>query len=442
MSPGPPHILCVNPWIHDFAAYDFWARPMGLLYLASILRRNHVRISFIDCLDRFHPAFSHLPKVLWDGRGPFHKQPVEPPPGLDDVKKNFSRYGIEPQWLKDDLASLDPPDLVMVTSQMTYWASGVRETIAVIKSVWPDAPVVLGGVYATLCREHAMMHSLADEVISFAGEPRLAQIVNKYTGFVLDEPADFFDLDSLPYPAFDLQRQVPYVPILTSRGCPFSCDYCASSFLEPVLRQRSFSNVFAEIEYWHTRFGVKNFPFYDDALLVNMEKYAFPLLETLIESDVDAWFHTPNALHIRQITPKAAELMYRAGFKTIRLGLETTDFSADRPHDVKVKAAEFHSALTSLKKAGFKRSQIGAYLLCGLPGQDLDQVAVSVETVKQAGILPVLAYYTPIPHTRMWNDAVQNSRYNIEKYPACTNNTVFPCLKSHRDINRISQLKN
>ena len=38
MPPDAPHILLVNPWIHDFAAYDFWAKPLGLLILAAVLR--------------------------------------------------------------------------------------------------------------------------------------------------------------------------------------------------------------------------------------------------------------------------------------------------------------------------------------------------------------------------------------------------------------------
>ncbi|MGD2036453.1 MAG: B12-binding domain-containing radical SAM protein, partial [Desulfobacterales bacterium] len=55
MKRDVPHILLVNPWIHDFAAYDFWAKPLGLLYLAALLRSHGLSVSYIDCLDRFHP---------------------------------------------------------------------------------------------------------------------------------------------------------------------------------------------------------------------------------------------------------------------------------------------------------------------------------------------------------------------------------------------------
>jgi hypothetical protein len=46
------NILLVNPWIYDFAAYDFWLAPLGLLSLAAFLRKNGYDIRMIDCLRR------------------------------------------------------------------------------------------------------------------------------------------------------------------------------------------------------------------------------------------------------------------------------------------------------------------------------------------------------------------------------------------------------
>ena len=437
-----PHILCVNPWIHDFAAFDFWAKPLGLLSLAAILRENGAKVSYIDCLDRFHPRQNGVVKVGWDGRGPYRKAPIEIPPGLEPSGKKFSRYGIDPAWLKEDLTNLNRPDLIFVTSMMTYWASGVQETIDVIKQIFPDVPVVLGGIYASLCHEHANAYTGADQVIKGPGEHQLNDLIKTHTGVDLNIPRVWAKLDDLPYPAFDLLRKQTYIPILTSRGCPFSCEYCASSFLEPSHRRRSAEHVFREIEYWHKKYQVQNFAFYDDALLVNAEKYAFVLFEKIIASGMDLFFHTPNALHIKAITKKAARLMFEAGFKTIRLGLETTKFGERRDHDIKVEKQEFFKAVDHLKSAGFEKNQIGAYLLCGLPGQNLDDVEYSMRLVIRSGILPVLAYYTPIPHTPMWEEAVANSKFDISQHPVFTNNTLFPCVDSNTDLLRISQLKN
>ncbi|MCP4718160.1 MAG: radical SAM protein [Desulfobacteraceae bacterium] len=445
MKTDPPHILCVNPWIHDFAAFDFWAKPLGLLYIAAILRENGLEVSFLDCLDRFHPKADKPVKVLWDGRGPFRKTPIPFPDDLQtlvpEIGQPFSRYGVDPEWFYQDLKKLPRPDLIFVTSLMTYWASGVRETIEIIKKVFPDVPIILGGIYAGLCQDHAKTHSLADRVITGPGEPCLQSLIKEFMGIDLEFIPDPNDLDTFPFPALDLLSHLAYAPILTSRGCPFSCEYCASSFLEPTLRRRSPGNVFREIQHWQS-YGVKNFAFYDDALLVKGPSHAFPLFEKIIDSKMDVNFHTPNAVHIREITQEAASLMFRAGFKTIRLGLETTNFSLDRNHDIKVGENEFSMAVKHLKDAGFDTKQLGAYLLCGLPNQEIEEVAVSMEIVKRTGLLPVLAYYTPIPHTPMWEDAVKNARFDITKHPVFTNNTLFPCVKSDTDRNRISQLKN
>ncbi|WP_457552112.1 B12-binding domain-containing radical SAM protein [Desulfobacula sp.] len=446
MKTDSPHILCINPWIHDFAAFDFWAKPLGLLSIAAILREKGLKISYIDCLDRFHPKESGRLKVLWDGRGPFRKTKIDLPKGLENrglenTGKKFSRYGIKPQWFEADLKQVQKPDLIFVTSLMTYWATGVKETLEMIKKIYPDVPIVLGGIYASLCYEHAVENTEADLVVKGQAEPCLKKIIKQFTGFALDDSDLSGDLDALPYPALDLQHHMAYAPILTSTGCPFSCEYCASSYLAPTLRRRSPENVFKEIKYWHQNYDIKNFAFYDDALLVAARQYAFPLFEKIIASKMDLFFHTPNAIHIKAVTEKAAGLMFKAGFKTIRLGLETTNFSKDRSHDIKVGENDFFTAVNHLKAAGFTKSQMGAYLLCGLPGQDLDEVERSMQLVQHTGIQPVLAYYTPIPHTPMWESAVKHSKFNLNEHPVFTNNTLFPCVNSSLDLKRISQLK-
>ena len=279
-----PHILLINPWIHDFAAYDFWAKPLGLLSLASILRCHGFNISYIDCLDRFHPEAPPTDPHARFGKGPYFKTRIPKPDGLEDIARNFSRYGIRKAWFKKDLISTEKPDLVLVTSMMTYWYPGVQETIAVVREVFPEVTIVLGGIYATLCREHAQSHSGADWIETGAGEEYILERVGEHTGYSVSMKCNLSDLDTYPYPAFDLQRKIPYVPLLTSKGCPFTCKYCASHFLNPKRMVRSPESAVEEIKYWHERFGVEDFIFYDDALLVDAEKHAIPIFEGIINS--------------------------------------------------------------------------------------------------------------------------------------------------------------
>lgn len=441
-SSHSPHILLVNPWIHDFAAYDFWAKPLGLLTLGGILRDHGARVSNLDCLDRFHPLSQtqSLPHAR-HGRGPYLKTVIAKPPGLADIPRNYCRYGISPDWFRQDLKGLDRPDLVLVTSLMTYWYPGVRETIAVVKSIFPEVPLVLGGIYATLCPEHARQTCGADRVISGPGEAAILSLVEDLIGWSPAARFDALDLDSLPRPALDLEHRLVHVPLLTSRGCPFQCAYCASHRLQPRMMHRSSASVLDEIVHWHKRYGVVDFAFYDDALLVDAKHHMLPLLEGIIAADIDVRFHTPNALHVREITPPVARLMRRAGFQTLRLGLETTVFDGRQRLDRKVTEEEFFRSVRCLKEAGFVADQIGAYLLAGLPGQPIASVEDSITVVKQAGITPVIAHYTPIPHTPMWKAAVAASRYDLESDPIFTNNAIFPCQSERFSWEVLSRLK-
>lgn len=441
MSRNLPNILLVNPWIYDFAAYDFWAKPMGLLTLAGILRYHDFNVFYVDCLDRFHPRSSPADPRQRYGRGPYKKQRITKPKILGDVPRYYSRYGILPEWFRESLSALPVPDLVLVTSVMTYWYPGAIEAIRLIKDTFHDSPVVLGGIYATLCTRHAMDHSGADQVVSGSAEVKVFEVIENLLSFEISLKFDKDQLDTYPYPAFDLQKTIAYVPLMTSRGCPFRCPYCASQVLSPVRMQRSPESVLEEISFWNTDYGVEDFVFYDDALLIDSDVHAIPIFEKIINSRLDVRFHTPNAIHVRGINDETSRLMFQAGFKTIRLGLETAGFDHRERIDVKVTAEEFQTAVVALREAGFKKSQVGAYLLAGLPGQSFDSLKDSIQTVKACGITPVLAYYSPIPHTQLWNDAVAASRYDLPSDPLYSNNAVFPCQKEDFSWDTIAYLK-
>jgi radical SAM superfamily enzyme YgiQ (UPF0313 family) len=441
MKNDAPHILLVNPWIHDFAAYDFWAKPLGLLTLAALLRSHGFSVSYIDCLDRFHPKAPAGDPAARYGRGPYIKTRIAKPNGLRDVQRTFSRYGIKPGWLEEDLQALQPPDLILITSLMTYWYTGVQETIAILRALFADTPIILGGIYASLCDKHAFKNSGADDIFCGPAEDALFELIAKYTHVTTTPRFSSQKLDTYPYPALDLQNRVNYVPLLTSRGCPFKCTYCASHFLNPIRMWRSPDSVLEEIKFWYKSYQVKDFILYDDAFLVNAEQHAIPLLEKIIQADIHLRFHTPNALHIRGINAQTAPLLLSAGFKTIRLGLETAEFDQREAIDRKVSEDDFRRTAKYLKEAGFEKDQVGAYLLMGLPGQELAAVERSIRAVQETQITPILAYYSPIPHTAMWPEAVAASRYDLEADPIFTNNSIIPCQSEAFNWETVSALK-
>jgi len=94
----------------------------------------------------------------------------------------------------------------------------------------------------------------------------------------------------------------------------------------------------------------------------------------------------------------------------------------------------------NLKHAGFSTSQIGAYMLMGLPGQSYSQVEDTIKYVCKIGARPYLSEYSPIPHTKMWEDAVNASRFDIASEPLFHNNTLIPCWDGE-NLSKVSTLK-
>lgn len=291
-----------------------------------------------------------------------------------------------------------------------------------------------------LCAAHARRHSGADEIITDRGESIL-QVVARHTGHRCQAAWDPDAPNGWPYPAFDLQNSIAYIALLTSRGCPMDCPYCASRYLEPVVRRRSPAAVIDEISHWHQHHGVVDFAFYDDALMVDATRHAIPIMEGIIAKQMNLYLHTPNAIHIRALTAQIASLMKQAGFHTLRLGLETIAFEGRQGLDAKVTREEFLRAVQHLLSAGFKPPQIGAYLLVGLPNQRLAGVEAAIRIVRDAGIQPVLAHYTPIPHTPLWAAACKASRYDLASDPIYTNNAIFPCSPDDFSWDQLSRLK-
>jgi len=162
-------------------------------------------------------------------------------------------------------------------------------------------------------------------------------------------------------------------------------------------------------------------------LLAQSESFAAPLFKEIIRRGLKVRFHCPNALHAHSITPDLAQLIRDAGFITIRLGLETSDPVRQIATGNKVTTTEFLGAVQCLRQAGYAGKDIGVYLLCGLPGQEAGEVAETIRLVCESGARPILAEYSPIPHTGLWDQAVKLSPYPLAQEPLFHNNTILPC---------------
>ncbi len=428
-----PLLLLINPWIADFAAHDLWTKPMGLLILASLLRDDDCGVAFIDCLDRHDPFTIRHPDVISGrdrkfGTGKFPRMRLPRPEPYSDFPRYYYRHGIHPDSLREKIRAVGKPDLIWVTSIMTYWYPGVQDTIRIVREEFPDVPVWLGGIYAKLCPEHARKASGADRIVT---EPvsDLPDLLCAQTGFSVRNREAWADFRQWPTPALDLLPRLDYAPLLTGIGCPFRCPYCASGRLQPERRRHDAERIHEEVVRAHEKFGVVDFAFYDDALLLDAETTLRPALERLIREGPRVRFHVPNALHIRALSPQWCELLHEAGFRTIRLGLETTVDRKSREWGNKVDTEMYLKCIENLFSAGFEPGDIGVYLLCGLPGQVPAEVAEAVQIVKASGVRPRIAEYSPIPGTPMWEQGIAVSSFDLAGEPLYHNNSFFACRR-------------
>jgi radical SAM superfamily enzyme YgiQ (UPF0313 family) len=430
-----PHALLINPWIHDFAAYDFWHKPLGLLEIASYLRRGGYEVSLIDCMDvHYRGRKKPLPKRQQNGSGKFDAERIEKPEPLLAIPRTFKRYGMPAPSFLEAVKGAPPPDVVLVCSVMTYWYTGVAEAIAGVKGIFPEAPVILGGVYATLLPEHAQKSTGADLIAPGDYRDTLRKILGD-----LGLPAD---LPAGPvFPAWDLYPTLGSAAILTGRGCDHRCAYCAVHVLAKKVEQRDPVGVVEEIERLSTDHSVRDIAFFDDALRAGGDEHLKTILEGIIREKIAVRLHAINGIHLKGLDGETARLLQGAQVMTLHFGLESTQSKAGETLHTKANLDDLVRAIQHLKRAGYDRSEIGVYLLAGLPGQRPEEVERSINDVTSAGARPYLNEYSPVPKSPLWERAIRSARFDIEAEPLYQNNTLLACAHPEMDSMALSRLK-
>jgi hypothetical protein len=478
-------ILLVNPPIYDFAAYDFWLKPYGLLSVAGRLR-GQAEFLLFDYLERQgdyelrtatggiaqipgldeglsmaksspvsraslrraqgrlcprfeggtpatpragRPRHEYNPqsKDRW-GRGRFPCEQIESPDPLKSIPRYFRRFGVPRAVFTDYLRERGPFDYVLVQTMMTYWYPGVREVIEDVRLAWPDAKIVLGGNYATLCSDHARGLG-ADLVVAGTDLRPLWQL--------LEMPHDDGQPALWEVGAND-HSPLRVGAIKLTDGCPFQCSYCSVPRVYRGFAPRPVERSVAELELLAGR-GAENVAFYDDALLFEADKVLVPFLTEVLRRSIRVNLHTPNALNARFLTAELADLMVRAGFKTFYLGFESASRQWQQGTGGKVFSEELARAVDHLLAAGADPVDITAYQIVGHPNSDIQELETSMRFVHSLGIRGMLADFSPIPGTpdgeacRQWVDLDE---------PLLHNKTAFPiiCL-GFDEVNRLKDLQ-
>ncbi len=418
-------ILLLNPPVYDFAAYDFWLKPYGLLSVAGYLR-GKAEFKLFDYLDRLYPFAVKQKELKSDqwGRGRFYCEQIPRPGCLEHIPRYFRRFGLPRSVFKDFLEQQGPFDFVLVQTMMTYWYLGVREVIEDIRKVWPGAKIIIGGNYVTLCSSHAQGLE-ADLLVEGVNLEPLWE----YLGIEPDskQPALWEAYDKLNVGVLKL-----------GDGCPFDCTYCSVPKVYGKFKGRALENSLGELELL-IKCGVENIAFYDDALLFDAHKVLVPFLEEVLIRNVRLNFHTPNGLHARFITEELAELMVKAGFKTFYLGYESASLQWQKRTGSKVSSDELTQAVEHLTAAGAEPQNITAYQILGHPHIGIQQLEGSMRFANSLGIRGMLADFSPIPGTR---DGEECRKWVDMDEPLFHNKTAFPIiLLGFDEANRLKDLQ-
>ena len=207
-----PEILLVNPPIYDFSAYDYWLRPYGLLEVAGYLR-GQADFTLFDFMDREHEFMSadeHFHSEKW-GRGRFCFQKIDKPKCFARIPRYFRRFGLPRDIFQSSLGKAKF-DYVFIQTLMTFWYPGVAEVIEDIRKIQPQAKIILGGVYATICPDHAA--TLGADFISSGMD------LKSLWKFLKIEP-------DLSEPAlWESYPKLKTAAVKLTDGCPFKCTYC------------------------------------------------------------------------------------------------------------------------------------------------------------------------------------------------------------------------
>jgi radical SAM superfamily enzyme YgiQ (UPF0313 family) len=332
------------------------------------------------------------------------------------------------ELFKKELGKAPRPDVVLITCLMTYWYPGVQLAVECIRKQLGSVPIILGGVYCTLLPEHAGRYSGADIIIQGPGERKILEVLNEVLAEDLDQEKRSQDDDDFPIPAFDLLSGTDVLPLLTSRGCPYSCSFCASHLLYEGFKRRSIPSVIYEIERDVLEFKARNIAFYDDSLLLDKEMHFAPILDKVAAKRLPVSFHTPNGLHVREIDRDMALLMKKANVKSIYLSQESFSDKILDSSCSKVRPGDLNRALSHLEEAGYVRHDINVYLLTGLPDQDKHSVEKDILQVLELGAKPYLAFFSPVPGTEEWRELVHSGELRTTDDPLLHNKNVFPFL--------------
>jgi len=280
--------------------------------------------------------------------------------------------------------------------------------------------VVLGGVHPTILPEEALQH--ADSVVVGEAEGVWETLINDFQNNELKERYHNPTPDLSKYVPKDFSRILKkrlfnLIPIMTSRGCPYNCDFCCvTDLFGKKMRHIPVENVVRDIK----ESGAKNFIFLDDNIIGN-NKYAKELFRAIKPLNINWVGQSSISLLVKD--EELMQLAADSGCKSLFFGIESIS-----EEQVKTMRKAFNeielleSAIKKIKKMGIL---IHASMVFGF---DNDTKATFKETVKflMKNKVSTVSFniLTPYPGTKVYNDLKKEKRLTVTDWKYYDHNTV------------------
>jgi radical SAM superfamily enzyme YgiQ (UPF0313 family) len=437
--------LLIQPPVYDTQYYPEWSLPSGLLKISTWLRSLGYDVRLLDCLfpqkdgtvkQRIRSVVQVCSTLEWplEEYREMSKERLKrftaelPQPHRYKYEFGMPLSAVE-QFLRDraqdDIRDSDRawvPDEVWITSIMTYWWESTRDLVALVKRLYPKSKVRIGGIYPTLAPYHlkSALEAKGSSLELLRGrdlrvrEERGKKWVEAGDCIVTGEVTEASDCD-LDFEGYRLmsrhlegeERLPDYAILITSRGCPFDCTYCAQkAYNEGALkvRFRTAEQTFKEIKHKYDTYRIHQFAFYEDNFLLekgNVEK----LLKLLVAAKQEMphlKLYAPEGVEVRLLHDDLAfvKLMRESGFQDVYLPLETMSRDVTRAWNRRHSHADlFEKAVKTCHEANFKlhEQEVNAFVLFGMPGEKLQDVVNTMfyASEKVGGLVPML--FTPVP---------------------------------------------
>ncbi len=333
------------------------------------------------------------------------------------------------------------PSVVGISANLFTGRSGIKLAQEIRTRFGNKPNIVFGGAFPTSSPQKFLIEGRANAVVLGEGEATLLEIMrnlkNGETGVFRDIPGIAYleaneikinpqreleeKLDNLPFPAWGLfprlnlyktrSRKFPVAPLLTSRGCPFSCVYCSKDVFKSVFRKRSPENVIEEIDYLVKEFNVRQIDIMDDNFSMDRNR-AEKTLDYIIARNYDLAINLQLGVRADSVDESLLKKMRRAGVYKIAFGVESGDPGVLKTIKKQLDLEKVLKSTILAKKAGLI---VYGFFMFGLPGDTPESMKKTIDfALKMDPDIANFVITIPFPGTPLYNLVKSKGRFLID----------------------------